>query len=109
MQLNSPAIGQIHFLSTLFKNIWLWSSCYGSAVTNPTGNHGDMGLVPGPAQWVKDPAFAVSCGVGHRRGSDPLLLWLWQRPAAAALIQALAWQLPYATQVALKKKKQKKM
>ena len=24
------------------------------------------------------------------------MLWLWSRPAAAALIQTLAWELPYA-------------
>ena len=29
------------------------------------------------------------CGVGHRRGSDPALLWLWRRPAATAWIRLL--------------------
>ena len=29
----------------------------------------------------------MSCGVGHRRGSDLARLWLWRRPAAAAPIQ----------------------
>ena len=24
----------------------------------------------------------MSCGVGHRHGSDPAWLWLWRRPAA---------------------------
>ena len=38
----------------------------------------------------------MSCGVGHRRGSDLALLWLWCRLAAAALIQSLAWELPCA-------------
>ena len=33
-----------------------------------------------------------------------LLLWLWYRPAAEVLIGPLAWELPYATGVALKKK-----
>ena len=36
-----------------------------------------------------------------------MLLWLWRRLAAAALIQPLAWELPYAMAVALKKKKKK--
>ena len=49
----------------------------------------------------------MSCGAGHRRGSDLELLWLWRRPAAVALIQPLAWELPYAAPAALKKKKQK--
>ena len=50
----------------------------------------------------------MSCGVGHRPGSDPTLLWLWCRLAFAALIRPLAWELPYAAGVALKKKKKKK-
>ena len=50
----------------------------------------------------------VSCGVVHRHGSDLVLLWLWCRLAAAALIQPLAWELPYDMGVALKKNKKKK-
>ena len=48
----------------------------------------------------------MSCGVGRRCGLDPRLLWLWCRLAAVALIQSLAWELPYAMGVALKSKKQ---
>ena len=47
----------------------------------------------------------MSCGVGHRHGSDLALRWLWCQPTAAAPIQPLAWELPYATNVALKRKK----
>ena len=50
----------------------------------------------------------MSCGVGHRRSSDPSLLWLWLRPAAVAPIEPLAWNLPYAVGVALKSKKTNK-
>ena len=42
----------------------------------------------------------MSCGVGHRRGSDLVLLW-W-RPAAVAPIGPRAWDPPYAAGVALK-------
>ena len=49
----------------------------------------------------------MSCGVGGRCNSDPVLLWLWHRPAAVTLIQPLAWELPYASGVTLKKKKKK--
>ena len=42
--------------------------------------------------------------VGPRCGLDPAWLWLWRRPAAAAPIQPLAWELSYATGEALKKK-----
>ena len=44
----------------------------------------------------------MSCGVDRRHGLDPALLLLWCRPAAGALIQLLAWELPYAAGVALK-------
>ena len=50
----------------------------------------------------------MSCGVGCRHGQDPALLWLWRRSAAVALIRPLAWELPYAEGVALKKKKKMK-
>ena len=43
----------------------------------------------------------MNCGVGRRCGLDPALLWLRCRPAAAALIQPLAWEPPYATGMAL--------
>ena len=49
----------------------------------------------------------MSCGVGCRHGSDPMLLRLWYRLAAAGLIQPLAWDLPYAAGAALKSKTNK--
>ena len=48
----------------------------------------------------------MSCGVGRRHGSDPVLLWLWHRPAAVALIGPLAWEPPYAEGAAQEMAKQ---
>ena len=68
---------------------------------NPTSIHEDVGLIPGLVQWVKGSSVAVSCGVGRRHSLDLVLLWVWYRPAAVALIRPLAWELP-------KKRKEKK-
>ena len=65
----------------------LRSSCCASVVTSPTSILEDEGSVPGLAQWVKDE--------------------LWCRLATVALIQPLAWGLPYAADAALKKKEEK--
>ena len=50
----------------------------------------------------------MSCGIGHRRSLDPVLLWLWCRLTAIALIRPPAWEPPYAIGAALKRQKKKK-
>ena len=46
----------------------------------------------------------MSCGVGCRCDLDPVLLRLWHRLEAAALLRPLAWELQYAVGMALKSK-----
>ena len=61
--------------------------------------HEDLGSIPGLAQCV-----ALRCCLGHKRGLDLALLWLWHRLAVAALIGPLAWELPYAAGIKNKNK-----
>ena len=53
-------------------------------------------------------SVAVSSSVGCRCDLDLVLLWLWHRLGAAALIGPLAWEPPYATGEALKRQKKKR-
>ena len=69
---------------------WCWSSFVVQRVKNLASIHEDVGPIPGLSQRVKHPE----------------LLWLWCRPATAAPIQPLAWEIPYAP-VAQKKKEKK--
>ena len=49
----------------------------------------------------------MSCGVGHRHGSDLAFLRLRRRPTATALTLPLAWEPPYAMDLALNRQKKK--
>ena len=52
----------------------------GEAETNQTRNYEVLGSNLGLTQWVK----------------DPVLLWLWHRPAAIARISPLSWESLHA-------------
>ena len=75
-----------NFYEVQFLNTCVRSSRRGPAVTIPTNTHEDAGSIPGLTQWVKGSGIAMRSGVGHRRGSDLVLLGLWCRPAATAPI-----------------------
>ena len=58
-------------------------------------------------QLVSRKMQVASCTTGHGFSLDPVVLWLWYRPAAAAQNKPLAWEFLHAAGAALKKKKKK--
>ena len=74
---------------------------------NLTSIHEDAGAITGLSGSGIRHCSELWCRSWCRSGSDPALVWLWHRPAAAALIRPLAWEPPYAVGVALKKAKKK--
>ena len=80
-----------------------WSSHHGSVEMNLTSIHNDKDLIPGLAQWVKDLLLLLSYGGGCNCGLYLVLLWLWHRLTAAALIGPKVGEPPYASGVALKR------
>ena len=64
-----------------------------------------MQVRPWPCSVGWESGIALSSSVGHSRGSDPVLLWLWCRLAATAPVRSLAQEPPCAMGAALKKDK----
>ena len=86
--LTKPHLSKIKYIGVPVVAQW---------VENLTRIHEDVCLIPGLTQWA-------SCGIGCRCGSDLVWLWLWRRLAAIAPIRPIAWELPYATGAAVKRK-----
>ena len=66
-----------------------------------------------PHSVTQGSSIAVSCGVGRRCDSDPVLLWLWQRQAAVAPNYPqpgnLNFHMPQVRTSKAKKKKKKQI
>ena len=86
------------------KNKFCGSSRCGSAVNQPDEDPWGCGFNPQHCSVGQGSSVAISCRVGHRRSSDPALLCLGCSLVAVAVIRLLAWELLYATGVALKSK-----
>ena len=84
-----------------------WSSCHGSVEMNPLvslrtrvwspASLSGLGIWPCRELW-----YRLQTWLGL------MLLWLWNRLTAVALILPLAWELSYTVGVALKNKQTKK-
>ena len=57
------------------------------------------------AQWLNPDQLASMRMQAPSLASLPALLWVWHGAAATALICHLGWELPCATEAALKSKK----
>ena len=90
------------------KIVYHWSSRCGTPEMNPTSIPEDAGSIPDLAQWVMDPILPRAVMQVIDEAWNPEMLQQWPRPAAAALIEPLAWELTYAMGVALKSRKTNK-
>ena len=73
-------------------------------VKNPTSIYEDEGSTPGLPRWVNDPALLQAAAQVTDADQNAVVVAVAQASAAAP-IQPLAQELPYATSAALKRKK----
>ena len=66
---------------------------------NLTRFHEVVGSIFGLACWSGIQRYC-ELGCSSQTRLHPALLWLWYKLAAAALIQPLAWELPYVESMA---------
>ena len=81
-----------------------WSTHCGTVEMNLTRNH-EVGVQS--LALLSRLRIRHCCELWYRNlslGLDLALLWLWHRPAVVVLIQPLAWEPPYVSGAALKKK-----
>ena len=94
------SMSRFTLLSLIILIFFSRSSHHGSVEMNLISIHEDADLIPGLLIGLRIRRCHEQC---CRHGLDPVLLWLWCRLAAIALIQPLPWEPPYAMGTALPK------
>ena len=81
----------------------IWELRIWHSRNKPTRNHKVAGSILALLSGLRS-GIAVNCG-SYRCSLDPVLLWLWCRPAATTQIRPLTWEPPYAMGADLKRQK----